>query len=236
MTDNNDNATPDERDESSEESSVAERIREDDERDGEESSGEPSEAVEPPPKEGPSAEAGDSRKDGDHAEKGGKRSRPSTRWLRGGIPFVLGGFTQFSLCAIDKQFRWGVPLGILATFVCVWGLLDLLGTFDDPDESVAHRVKFADVWPMLAAGAGTLLLTLSLIGLAVAGQMPVVVSAFLIPASFLGLVVSVYRFGARLGAWATDETGEPRAMTRRHGFGLWWRVPFCSCPCLAAIR
>jgi 4-amino-4-deoxy-L-arabinose transferase-like glycosyltransferase len=202
MTDKNDNAAPDERDESSEASSVAERIREDDERDGEEIDGEQGEAEKPP----------------EELAAAATRSRPPIRWLRGGVPFLLGGFVQFSVCAIDKQFRWGVPLGILATFVCVWGLLDLLGTFDDPDECVAHRVKFADVWPMLAAIAGTLLLTLSLIGLAVAGQMPVVVSAFLIPASFLGLVVSVYRFGAKLGAWATDETGKPRAMTQRHGF------------------
>ena len=144
--------------------------------------------------------------------------RRPLRLLRGGIPFVLGAFVEFCLCAMEQQFRWGVPVGVLALAVSVWGLLDLLGSFDDPDERVAKRVRIADLWPMLAATAGTLLLTLSFIGLAVAGRLPVAASAFLIPASFLGLVVSIYRTGEQLGAWATDETGQPRSLKQRHGF------------------
>jgi 4-amino-4-deoxy-L-arabinose transferase-like glycosyltransferase len=140
------------------------------------------------------------------------------RWVRGGVPLVLGGLVEFCLTATDKQYRWGVPVGIVATMVAVWGLLDLLGTFDDPDERVARRVKIGEVWPSLAAMVGTLLLTLSFIGLAVAGRLPWMAGAALIPASFLGLVVSVYRFGENLGAWATDETGKERPLSKRHGF------------------
>ena len=159
--------------------------------------------------------SGDSSGTPSTAKPGPKRP---ARWLRGGVPLVLGGLTAFCIMALEGQYRWGVPVGVVATFAFVWGLLDLLGTFDDPDETVAKRVALAAVWPMLAAIVGTLLLTLSFTGLAVAGVLPVLASALLIPASFLGLVVSVYRFGEKIGAWATDETGQPRPLVRRHGF------------------
>ncbi|MCU0690186.1 MAG: glycosyltransferase family 39 protein [Polyangiaceae bacterium] len=140
------------------------------------------------------------------------------RWVRGGVPFVVGGLIEFCITALTPQFRWGVPVGILATFVCAWGLLDLLGSFDDPDDTVAHRVSMGALWPSLAAVGGTLLLTLALIGLAVAGRLSWMVAAVVIPAAFLGLVVSVYATGQRLGPWSMQGAAEPRRMHERHGF------------------
>ncbi|HNS97621.1 MAG TPA: glycosyltransferase family 39 protein [Polyangiaceae bacterium] len=165
------------------------------------------------------AKRGEQGSDGGAAAKSSKPShkRP-TRWLRGGVPVGLGGFLAFCIMALEGQYRWGVPVGVVAIAAFSWGLLDLLGTFDDDDETVAHRFRLAQVGPTIAAMAGTLLLTLSLTGLAVAGRMPIWASALSIPASFLGLVVSVYRFGEKIGAWATDETGRPRSLLHRHGF------------------
>lgn len=146
--------------------------------------------------------------------------RRPLHWLRGGVPMLLGGVLLFCICAADTQFRWGVPLGFLATLVSVWGLLDLLGTFDDPDERVAARVRFGEVGPWLGAVVGAMVLTLAFITLAVGGYTPVLANAILIPSSFLSLVVAVYKFGEKLGAWAKDETGAARPLHERHGFWL----------------
>jgi 4-amino-4-deoxy-L-arabinose transferase-like glycosyltransferase len=144
--------------------------------------------------------------------------RAKVRWLRGGIPLALGLIVEFCLCAADKQFRWGVPVGILAVAIAAWGALDLAGSFDDPDERVAHRFKLRELAPQLGAVAGTLLLTLALITLAVAGRIGVGLNAVLITGAFLALVVSVYRLGEKLGAWGLDEDGQRRTMLQRHGF------------------
>ena len=179
-----------------------------DERDGPEPDSTESEpAAEAPSVEAPSV-----------AESVSTPAKVKTRWLRGGVPLLVGALVEFCLTATDKQYRWGVPVGIVATMVAVWGLLDLLGTFDDPEDRVARRVTIGEAWPALAAMLGTLLLTLSFLGLAVAGRLPWMAAAVVIPASFLGLVVSVYRVGERLGAWATDETGQARPLSKRHGF------------------
>src|SRR5260221_4967001 len=47
----------------------------------------------------------------------GNKLRP----LRGGVTALLGGLLAFLLMALDAQFRWGVPLGILGIFVASFG-------------------------------------------------------------------------------------------------------------------
>ncbi len=54
--------------------------------------------------------------------------------------------------------------------------------------------------------------------LAVAGILPMVVAAVAVPATFLALVVALFRAGAALGPYALDETGTPRPLHARHGF------------------
>lgn len=148
-----------------------------------------------------------------------KESKKSPRrWLRGGIPFVVGGFLAFCLMALERQFRWGVPVATLGLIVSVWGLLDLLGTFDDADETVAKSTRVVDLLPQFGAVVLAFVATLVFIGLAVAGWLSLWASALLITTSFLALVVCVYWFGKTLGPWATDENGEPRKLVHRHGF------------------
>ncbi len=142
------------------------------------------------------------------------------RWVRGGVPLVVGGFTEFCLCAADAQFRWGVPVGILATAVAVWGLLDLLGSFDEPSERVASKVSIRTLAPWLGWVLGSLAFTLVVIGLAVAGRLPIFASAILVPAGFLSLVASVFRLGQSLGPWAdaNQSPEDKRPLLQRHGF------------------
>lgn len=143
---------------------------------------------------------------------------PKLRWVRGGIPLALGLLIEFCLCAADKQFRWGVPVGILAVAIAAWGALDLSGSFDDAPERVAGKVHIRDLAGHLAAVGGSLLLTLVLLTVAVAGYTGVIANAVLITIAFLALVVSVYKLGEHLGAWGVDDTGVTRTMFRRQGF------------------
>jgi len=144
----------------------------------------------------------------------GNKLRP----VRGGITALLGGLVAFMLMAVEGQYRWGVPIGILAMCVATFGVLDFMGTFDDPDDRVANRVTIAEIARPLAAMLGSLVATLVFIGLAVAGRLPLVATAVLVTGSFVALVVSTFRTGVVLGPWAVDETGEARPLFRRHGF------------------
>ncbi|MCC6554267.1 MAG: glycosyltransferase family 39 protein [Polyangiaceae bacterium] len=153
---------------------------------------------------------------------------------RGAVALGVGALVAFIVMALGPQLRWGVPIGALGIAVATFGLLDLLGTFDDPDERLAARVDIADLAAPLGLLAGGLAATVAFVCLAVAGylvptpfdggrfQLLLVPrsSALLIPAAFLAAVVGAYRVGERLGPYRVDETGKPRPLLRRHGFWL----------------
>lgn len=142
------------------------------------------------------------------------------RYARGPVAIVLGALLTFVIMSIQRQFRWGVPLAALGVGVASLGVLDLLGTFDDPDEKVAHTTTLRRIALPVAAVVGCSVATGAFIILAVAGYVGILGSALLITTAFLATVVSVYRVGWVLGAWSTDETGKPRPLHRRHGFWL----------------
>ncbi|HKQ67732.1 MAG TPA: glycosyltransferase family 39 protein [Polyangiaceae bacterium] len=144
----------------------------------------------------------------------GNRLRP----LRGGLTLLGGGLLAFALMALEGQYRWGVPLGIAGIFVASFGILDFLGTFDDPAERVASSKTIGELRNPLLGLFGSLGATLFFIGLAAGGRLPTPAAAVIIPASFVGLIVSVFEMGVRLGPWATDEDGNVRPLWRRHGF------------------
>lgn len=141
------------------------------------------------------------------------------RYIRGPIAIVAGLFTAFCLMAVKAQLRLGVPLGALAIFVAAFGVLDLLGSFDDPDDRVAGRATLRAVAAPLGVTIGGVLALWGLICLAVDGRLsashPVLAAGVLIPATFLTIVVGVYQLGDRFGAW-----GDARPLLRRHGFWL----------------
>ena len=144
------------------------------------------------------------------------------RKLRGTTIAVLGALVPFLLMASDRRWSFSVPLGALGCAVSAFGILDLLGTFDDPPEKVAAKPEGSRLGSRvaeLAAAGAALFLALRL---AVAGVLPLPIAsaAVLVTASFLWLVVAVFRAGQELGAWRTDESGQERGLLRRHGFWL----------------
>jgi 4-amino-4-deoxy-L-arabinose transferase-like glycosyltransferase len=138
--------------------------------------------------------------------------------IRGTLITAAGAFSAFVLMALDAQFRWGVPLGFLGIFVASVGVLDFMGSFDDPDERVAERVTLGEVKRPLVATVVSLGLTLLFIGLTSAGRLPIAAASVLITGSFIALVASVFQTGVALGPWALDETGEVRPLVKREGF------------------
>src|SRR5258706_3653957 len=91
----------------------------------------------------------------------GNQLRP----VRGGGTALAGGLVAFLLMSVDAQFRWGVPVGILAMCVASFGVLDFLGTFDDPDDRVAKKTTIAELARPLTASASSLFSPLLFIGL-----------------------------------------------------------------------
>jgi 4-amino-4-deoxy-L-arabinose transferase-like glycosyltransferase len=144
----------------------------------------------------------------------GNRLRP----VRGGLLTAIGGLVALVTMSTKAQYRWGVAIGILGVAVASVGILDLLGTFDDPDDRVAKSTPLRAIGSMLGGLIGAFLATLLLVGLAAKGRLSIGVAAVLVPTAFIALVAFVYWTGAALGPWATDEDGNPRPLWRRHGF------------------
>ncbi len=149
---------------------------------------------------------------------------------RGGALLAGGSFVALLLMTLKAQFRFGVPLGALAICVATFGALDLLGAFDDPDATVAHRASLRDLQrPLAIAAGGSVGLFLS-VTLAVGGWFTgieraigipsIATAAVLVTASCLVAVVGIYRVGEALGCFAPDADGNRRRLTHRHGFWL----------------
>lgn len=140
------------------------------------------------------------------------------RKRRGLIGIVAGGVPAFLLMAKNGQNAWGIPLGLLFVAVAAFGVMDLLGTFDDPDEHVAERTTLAALRVPLAKAGVTLLLFCLSLWAAQSAMGPWWVGSLTVTATFLGLVASVFDLGRALGPWKTDELGVERPLLARHGF------------------
>jgi 4-amino-4-deoxy-L-arabinose transferase-like glycosyltransferase len=136
-----------------------------------------------------------------------------------GLATILGGAVPaFFLMAKNGQNAWAVPLGAVFVAVAAFGVMDLLGTFDDADDFVATRTTIAELGgPILRTLAVTIAFGGSLAG-SQASIWPGWASAIAVTGSFLGLVACVFDLGRTLGPWATDELGLERPLLQRHGF------------------
>lgn len=169
------------------------------------------------------------------------------RW-RGAAVFGAGCLVAFVVMALAPQLRWGVPLGALGIGVATLGLLDLLGSFDDPPERVVARVAIRDLLGPLALLGGGLAALFALITLTVAGYfsplspsrdgapalLSLAIPGVAIPAAFLAAVIGAFRCGERLGPCRVDEAGAPRPLLRRHGFWLVALVTLLYLPMLGS--
>jgi 4-amino-4-deoxy-L-arabinose transferase-like glycosyltransferase len=136
------------------------------------------------------------------------------RLVRGGVTASVASFLAFTLMANAVQLRWGVPLGALFVGIATWGAMDLLGTFDDPDDRMAGATGWQKLVPSLGSlVAGWLLFCACLAGAQSGRMLPQPAWGALVTLTFLATVVALFEVGRTLGVWATD-----RPVFRHHGF------------------
>ncbi len=141
------------------------------------------------------------------------------RIVRGGVPLLAGSFVTLLLMAHGGQLRWGVPLGGIFVAIAAWGAMDLLGTFDDPDDRVAGSTTLAALARPIVSLLTTLMLFALLLGLASRGRgLPQIGWGILIALSFVACAAAVFDVGRTLGAFGKDEEGVDRSLFQRHGF------------------
>lgn len=141
-------------------------------------------------------------------------------WLRGGLTAVIGGFVPFCTMASEHRWRLSVPVGFVGCLVATWGILDLVGTFDDRGV-VATRTASKSLWPRLSELFASVIAHVMALALAVAGILPAprLSAAILVTSTFLWAVIALFRTAEVLGAWR-DAQGGQRPLLRRHGFWL----------------
>ncbi len=174
---------------------------------------EPSPALEPIAAEtGPIADpkkgdlpAGDEAKDVPLIPRGNR-----LRLVRGGAPTLVAGIAALILMGREGQLRWGVPLGILLVAATCFGIMDLLGTFDDPEERVASSRRLAELLPSVRGHGGRVAALAFRSVCAAAGTgLPQAVWGALVTLTFIA-AVGVYASGRALGLWRLDEDGLER--------------------------
>ena len=138
---------------------------------------------------------------------------------RRGLGILLGGgVPAFLLMAKNSQNGWGVPLGLIFIAIAAFGVMDLLGTFDDADEHVASRADASSMAPAAGLAVVTFLVFCGCLAAAQASIGPWWLGSVTVTASFLGLVAGVFNLGKQLGPWKVDELGLERPLLQRHGF------------------
>jgi 4-amino-4-deoxy-L-arabinose transferase-like glycosyltransferase len=156
------------------------------------------------------------------------------RYVRGGITALVASFFAFLLMAHNGQLRVGVPLGILAVAIATFGVMDFLGTFDDPGEHVATRTTLGTLAVPLTQTVATLALYAFAVAGAASGSLTQGVWGVVVTLAFLGLVASVFNLGVKLGPWQKDEFGLARPLWQREGFWVIVTAAILMLPCLGS--
>lgn len=161
--------------------------------------------------------AGGSTEDG-AAEDGVLVRGNPLQYKRGILTILGGGVPAFLLMAKNGQSGWGIPVGLLFILICAFGVMDLLGTFDDASDDVASSTSLASLVPSLGAVLALALGFGATLSLAQSGTVSATSAMVLVPATFIALVGAVFNLGKTLGPWTTDELGIERPLWSRHGF------------------
>jgi len=137
------------------------------------------------------------------------------RMVRGGVTAVVGSLLSILLMGHTAQLRLGVPLGTVFVAIAAWGVMDLLGSFDDADDRVAASTTLSDVGQPLAIFLGACLAFVAALAFATAGRgLPQVAWGVVVTLAFVGAVAALFDLGRTLGAWAGDDL----PLLKRHGF------------------
>jgi len=167
----------------------------------------------------PGAPATEGDKGADSAPRPLIRRGNPLRKTRGGLTAGLAILLELLLMAKQTQWRWGVPLGALLVGIAAWGIMDLLGTFDDADDRVAHSMTFGELASPLGGFVAAVLLFCLALGGAQAGMiLPQVAWGLVVTVSFVLCAISFFELGKKLGPLAVDENGDDRPLLKRHGF------------------
>jgi 4-amino-4-deoxy-L-arabinose transferase-like glycosyltransferase len=127
----------------------------------------------------------------------------------------VGSILAILLMGHAAQLRLGVPLGTLFVAIAAWGVMDLVGSFDDADDRVAASVTLAAVGQPLAIFFGAGLAFVVSLAFATAGRgLPQVAWGGLVTLTFVGVVAALFELGRALGAWSKTDL----PLLKRHGF------------------
>lgn len=170
---------------------------------------------------------------GDEGTEGGAqllaRGNP-LRFRRGLVATLAGAVPAFLLMAKSGQSGWAFPVGFLALCIAAFGVMDLLGTFDDglgrrpdPKPTDPHGEPVTSTTlGALAPSLGAVLALAAAFGASLSFAQSAIfsstVAAVCVPGTFIGLVAAVFHLGVKLGPFRTDELGLERPLHARHGF------------------
>jgi len=173
----------------------------------------PTSAKEEAPKAEPKKKAKKEKKEEDE-DKVLPRGNPLRR-MRGGVTAGIGGFLAFLLMAHHGQLRYAVPLGFLCVLVAAFGVMDVVGTFDDPGEVASSRTLRALASPVASVASAMILVSCALMG-GQSGWGNQWAWGGAVFVTFILMIVAVFKLGVALGGW--DESERP--LYKRHGFWL----------------
>ncbi len=142
------------------------------------------------------------------------------RVVRGGTTALVASAIATALMGHPGQLRWGVPLGALFVAIASWGVMDLLGTFDDADDRVVASTTLGALTRPLVAFVAAGLLFCMAVGLAAAGvAFPQPVWGILVTLAFVATTVTLFELAQGLGIWKTiDGVLVDRPVWQREGF------------------
>ena len=167
----------------------------------------------------PAADGGTEAVAGPKSDKPLLRPGNPLRIARGGILASLACFLAFLLMAGHGQWRWGVPLGAILMAIASWGVMDLMGTFDDPDSRLASSTGWRTVAPAAGSFVGVFVVFCLALGGATAGRgLPQPVWGICVTLAFIGTVMALFELGRKLGVWTARAEELERPLWKRHGF------------------
>jgi 4-amino-4-deoxy-L-arabinose transferase-like glycosyltransferase len=156
------------------------------------------------------------------------------RMARGGVTAGIAIFQAYLLMAHNGQLRIGVPVGVLLVAIATFGVLDVLGSFDDAAENIATETTLGALAVPIARTVATLVLYAMTIAGGLSGALSQWIWGALVTVAFIALVASVFDLGVKLGPWRVDELGLARPIWRREGFWVIVGSSLLMLPCLGS--